>query len=201
MHAIETRTYKSGTISFYHDDDPPNPRTEWDNLGTMLCKHPRYILGDRARHDPEPTAEDIHTVAKKRNVLWVNLYLLDHSGLRLSCNVHDAYTPYMGWDTSRIGIAYVTLGRLRKEFGRKMSATELRKKGMEILHSEVETYDQYLSGQVYGYVARNAAGDEVGSCWGFFGWDYLKTEALEQAQAELDAAETDTQEALASCPI
>lgn len=29
-----------------HDDEPINPRTEYDNLGTMVCWHSRYVLGD-----------------------------------------------------------------------------------------------------------------------------------------------------------
>ena len=201
MRAIETRTYKSGTISFYHDEEAPNPRTEWDNLSTMLCKHPRYILGDRKRGDPEPTTTEVESIERKRNVISVRLYLLDHSGLRLSCDASAVRAYYGGWDTSWVGIAYITVGRMRKEFGKKLSSQALREKAVEVLQSEVETYDQYLSGQVYGYVARNAAGDEVGSCWGIFGWDYLTTEMLEAARAELDTAETDVQEAISTCPI
>lgn len=29
------------------DDDPPNPRSEWENFGTMVCFHRRYDLGDK----------------------------------------------------------------------------------------------------------------------------------------------------------
>ena len=200
MHAIETVPYKSGTISFYQDEDAQDPRVECDNVSTMLCKHPRYILGDRRRGDPEPTAEEMLAITRKKNVVYVNLYLLDHSGLRLSCHASQVQA-YGGWDTSHVGIAYITIGRLRKEYGRKLSRADLRKKGMEILQAEVETYDQYLSGQVYGYIARNAAGDHVGSCWGIYGWDYLTADMLEEARAELDTAEADTQEALSTCPI
>ena len=201
MRAIEILDYKSGTISFYQDEDPPNPRTEYDNICTMLCKHPRYILGDRERGYPEPTHEEVTAIERKRNVISVRLYLLDHSGLRLSCSAAAMSAYYGGWDTSWVGIAYVTVGRLRKEFGRAIPQADLRTKALEILRQEVETYDQYLSGQVYGYVARNASGDDCGSCWGIFGWNYLTTDMLKEAQAELDTAEADTQEALSSCPI
>ena len=38
--------YKGFTISILQDAFPANPRTEWENIGTMICSHPRYELGD-----------------------------------------------------------------------------------------------------------------------------------------------------------
>ncbi len=29
------------------EDNAQNPRTEWDNLGTMVCFHRSYSLGDK----------------------------------------------------------------------------------------------------------------------------------------------------------
>ena len=40
---------------------------------------------------------------------------------------------------------------------------------MQYLQSEVRVYDKYLTGDVYGYVVENEAGETVESCWGFFG--------------------------------
>jgi len=35
------------TLKIVHDAiDAPNPRVDWDNLGTMACFHKRYSLGD-----------------------------------------------------------------------------------------------------------------------------------------------------------
>src|SRR6187402_3409459 len=36
------------TLEIISDDDPMSPR-EWDNIGTMVCFHKRYTLGDK--HD------------------------------------------------------------------------------------------------------------------------------------------------------
>jgi hypothetical protein len=70
------------------------------------------------------------------------------------------------------------------------------------LEAEVKTLDQYLSGEVYGYVVRGPNGEDVSdlgateldSCWGFFDehpYEYLKGEASEAAEciAEQIAAE------------
>ena len=47
---METYKLKSGnTLSIEQDSDPTNPRTEYDNLGTMVCFHKRYSFGDK--HD------------------------------------------------------------------------------------------------------------------------------------------------------
>lgn len=42
---FHTEEYRGATIKLYQDLDPTSPR-ECDNLGTMVCWHRRYILGD-----------------------------------------------------------------------------------------------------------------------------------------------------------
>lgn len=45
--AIETYEHLGYTIEIHTDDDPLNPRKEWDQAGTMVCWHRRYGLGDK----------------------------------------------------------------------------------------------------------------------------------------------------------
>lgn len=40
-------TQKPYTLFVIPDDDPMNPREEYDNFGTMVCFHRRYTLGDK----------------------------------------------------------------------------------------------------------------------------------------------------------
>lgn len=72
---------------------------------------------------------------------------------------------------------------MRKEFGVKRLTKEHRIKARKILQQEVETYNDYVSGNVYGYTITQDGGDELDldSCWGFFGdyKEYLMTEARE----------------------
>lgn len=42
-----TEEYRGFNINWYYDNDPQNPRTDWDNLGHMICWHRRYNLGDK----------------------------------------------------------------------------------------------------------------------------------------------------------
>ena len=39
-------------VRIKRDDYPQNPR-EWDNLGTMVCGHRRYCLGDEQAQNTE----------------------------------------------------------------------------------------------------------------------------------------------------
>jgi len=67
-----------------------------------------------------------------------------------------------------------------KEYGREMEAEVIEK----YLNSEVETYDQYLTGDVWGYTIYEIETcdkgheheNEVDSCWGFFGHDECEKE-------------------------
>ena len=51
----------------------------------------------------------------------------------------------------------------------------------EVLRTEVEQYDLYLTGQVYGYEIEDADGDEEESCWGFLGEEYAEQSARDAA--------------------
>lgn len=42
-------------LQVMHDDEPMNPREDYDNFGNMVCWHRRYNLGDK--HDYEDTNE------------------------------------------------------------------------------------------------------------------------------------------------
>ena len=46
--------------------------------------------------------------------------------------------------------------------------TEIREKAENLLRTEVETYDQYLRGECYGFQLYED-GEEIDSCWGFLG--------------------------------
>ena len=49
------------------------------------------------------------------------------------------------------------------------------------LNGEVETYDQYLTGDIYGFKEVDSEGNEVDSCWGFYG-DFETSGIIEEAK-------------------
>lgn len=158
---IENQNYRGYDFEVHTDEDPMDPRKDWDNLGTMTCWHRRYVLGD-AQWDEEQARAVKRAEAGGGLVSPVFIY--DHSGITI--NTTGFSCP---WDSGKVGYIYVTGKRIRQWFGWKRITEARRKRAWETLISEVNTYDQYLTGQVYGFVIPDM--DE--SCWGFYGKDYM----------------------------
>jgi len=175
----ETTTFGNYRIRVMADDQPESPR-EWDNLGTMVCWHGRYNLGDvngaREYESPEAALKEIG------DAIILPLYLYDHSGITM--NTTGFSCP---WDSGQVGFIYVTLDKVRKEYGWKKITKKRREQIEKYLTGEVETYDTYLRGDVYGFnITRNDEdGEEVDidSCWGFYGYDdpYMTEEVIKGA--------------------
>ena len=230
------------------DMDGLGPR-DWDNLGTMVCWHSRYDLGDEQRRDDvndwlrelacslNPTLEErllyweegngwtqlynkasepmaavaacdnkvrdlIMAVIDKHTVM-LPLYLYDHGGITM--NVGGYCFPC---DSVQVGFIYATRDTILKEYSAKKLTKELRAKAERILRSEVETYAQFLEGDVYGYVIYEIDeecdcdplpwndypmcdctlhAEVVDSCWGYYGSET----ALEEGREALRFYEED----------
>lgn len=199
-------------IRVYADDYPDDPRA-WDNVGTMACWHGRYSLGDeqpkvspseytyalaRAVDDTLPEWDDATDadVQRGREVfdaqyLHLPLYLYDHSGLTMRT------TPFScPWDSGQVGFIYVSRAKAAEEWG----ANYIDVRVLAGLLREVETYDQYLMGDVYGFEIEEAESFEkkslktgvteevdewrdYDSCGGFYGSDPEKNGMLDHVEA------------------
>jgi len=171
MNEVMRATIGAERVTIYYEDQPESPR-EWDNLGHMICFHRRYNLGDK--HDM--TVEELKELVRREDVIALPLYLYDHSGLRIATST--ARMVDVQWDVSMVGYIYVTLEDIRKCFNKKRVSKKLRNRVRTYLNGEVETYDQYLMGDVYGFVhekkvvcecCNNVEYEHLNSCWGFYG--------------------------------
>ena len=181
----DTTEFGEYTIEVSHDDMAESPR-EWDNLGTMICWHSRYNLGDYRENDYRDPDHFFHAIsglyedeysdylddeqiqkcreaAYHKNII-LPLFLYDHSGITMSTSGFSC-----PWDSGQVGYIYISLERVRKEYGWKRITKKRREQIEKYLTGEVETYDHYLTGSVYGYnIERD--GEHVDSCWGYFGY-------------------------------
>lgn len=170
MDVFESYEHNKLTVEIINDTDPLNPREDWDNAGVMICSHRRYTLGDE-QFDPEyfeGWADLEKHLRKERNaVIVLPLGLYDHSGITMYVgDTHDY------WDGGQVGFIYIDKETVDKEWGGDLEKAE------QCLRGEVQTYNQYLTGDVWGYRIINPKNDEeVDSCWGFFGLEYAKEEA------------------------
>jgi hypothetical protein len=177
-HTNETRN-GNFIVRTYQEDSPESPRS-WDNLGTMVCFHNRYNLGDKHDYnsnDYNGWDEMEKDIIKRENVgVILPLYLYDHSGITMnttgfSCN----------WDSGRVGFIFISKQKMLQEYGGKIVTQKLKDRVEGYLKSEVETYDQYLTGDVYGYRVfkeENGEEEELDSCWGFYGEDTCMEEGV-----------------------
>ena len=171
-----------------HDEGP----RDWDNLGTMVCFHRNYDLGDTGgqRRKPKkgipsfPTPDDLTEFLEElgSEVVKLPLILYDHSGLWMSTGRQWPFN--CPWDTSMLGYIYVAHEKIAKEYGDANKKNIA--KATECLQSEVETYSQFISGAVYGYIVEDAAGEHLDSCWGYYGHDYEENGLLEAARSHID---------------
>jgi hypothetical protein len=189
-------------INIHPDSDAESPR-EWCNSGTMVCFHSRYDLGDeQPRCSPDEWlqnladelvnfktyAEDIPDEHIKRVIdkhvcviLPLNLY--DHSGIRMRTGPFSC-----PWDSGQVGWIYVTWEKARKEW--TGTDDEIREKAERCLEAEVEVYDDYISGNVYGFVVEKYDEEcdewvDSDSCWGFFGDDPKKNGMMEHWDSDV----------------
>ena len=161
------------TVKVVQDIEPETPRA-WDNFGHMICFHRRYNLGDK--HNM--SVEEVQDLMKDKNVFYLNLYLYDHSGITMSTGSFN--DP---WDSGQVGIIYVTKDEVREEYGKKVISAKLKKQVYEMLESEVKTYDNYLTGEVYGFVVEDEDENHIDSCYGFYGEvDYCLSEGIFNAE-------------------
>lgn len=189
---IEKEEYKGYTIKIYPDFDPLNPREMDDYLmGTMVCFHRRYELGDKhdLNSDNFSSWDEIaeYLVKEEKAILIYPLYLYDHSGLRMKIGSFYGLLPqgHAEFDSGQVGFIYTTKQRIRDMYGIKHVTKEKLAQADKELHGEVETYDAYISGQVYGYYIEDAEGDHVDSCWGYYGYEGYQ-EAMKRAKDIID---------------
>ena len=188
---IYEEAYQGHIIKIYHDPDAESPRA-WSNLGTLICWHRRYRLGDSHEFEsPKAFPRDLADVSDhsdlsmehlrdraERKAILLPVFLYDHSGLAM--HTIGFHCP---WDSGQVGFVYVTLEAVREEFGAKRVTKALREKAEDILRGEIVSYDAYLGGRVYGYVIERD-GEEVEACWGFLG--HYELDCLSEARAFVD---------------
>lgn len=181
MHAIHEEKHTGCTIKIYQDEDSSNPMKEWDVFGKLICFHKNYDLGHA--HKFSTPDEALEHFEETEAHYWP-LYLMDHSGLSISMSKRQfQMCDSAGWDWGQVGWVYVTKDEILKEFSRKKITPKLMEKVYECIESTVNVYDQYLRGDVYGYVVKSEFSEQEESCWGFYGFDFCVEEAKNIAES------------------
>ena len=189
----------TGAAYVLEDDDTEGEGLRYTDVLAMLEEH-RDEASDDAGAPPEPgeapDAQQVYDATLERaqagydyvrNANWDSehrlnpgiaiirpLHLYDHSGITISAGAFSC-----AWDSGQVGWQYVTEDALAREWSGDREAA------LRYMDAALQTYDDYLTGNTYGYVAeRGVLGTTTyadgsteptirwefeDSCWGFFG--------------------------------
>lgn len=148
------------SISIVQDEYAPNPRDAFDNLSRFYCpSSSRYISGGTT--DLEISE------------------LYDSDNLRREIRaLKRAGAVVVEFENPHIGTCYAVITREQviNEYGDD-SRTSLYH-ARQCAKGEIEEWLHFVNDEVYGYVITNdETGEEVSSCWGYYGYDYCMEEA------------------------
>lgn len=198
---IEKGDYKGYVIKLIRDTGAINPRDkDFDEgiISHMVCFHKRYDLGDKNEHESDEFNgwDDIkqHLTKKHDAFIILPLYLYDHSGITMR-----TYSFNDHWDAGQVGFIYITKEAIKKNMGRPnptnknphafTSIKHINKADQEritkSLIGEVQVYDDYLTGNVCGFIVEDEEGECVDSCWGYYGREGVK-DAIAEAKNVID---------------
>ena len=149
------------TLHIEPDCYPPDPRKDYDHLGTMLCWHRHYSFGDQNEYK---NPKDFYESKEAKNI-YVSLpvYMLDHSGTYFSTTGFSDVDPDR-WDWGQLGIIYCTEESAKKWFGYLPDKETLKAQ----LNNEVELYNDYMNGAWFAFYIEGKDGEIEDSCGGFF---------------------------------
>jgi hypothetical protein len=202
MEPYETFQVGGMIVEIHYDTDAGehcDPR-QGDNLCTILHWHRRYQLGDGSIEEHSQHREamdrggfkllDRYLRLVERALIVVPLGLIDHSGISMYVGGGAHMADPGGWDSGTVGYAYVTEEQLTKLCGDGQKYRE-HDWLYEQVKGEVQVYDQYLRGEVYGFVIKDPDGEIVESCWGFLGDPEAEGGLISEAKSEAEAYERD----------
>jgi hypothetical protein len=148
---------------------------------------------DAGRDDPFNYAERLISArieklvdnAVRDGYVILPLFLYDHSGITMS--VGGFSCP---WDSGQVGWIVCDKETIEKEWNGDRDLAE------KCLIAEVATYDDYLTGNVYGFIVEereevegvdwcdDEGWEDVDSCWGFYGYDVRKNGMADHLESE-----------------
>ena len=207
------------TMVCWHSRHSLGDNHDYDGIEDFFQDLCKKVLGKDYEETEDLFWRNMFKMLEESNLIYIKpLNLYEHSGMTISTS--NAYPYNDRWDSSPVGFAYVTKQTVFKECGGipvrdengEYMMVEHKHEGHPSTYSvktipltdenwkeraemavddEVETYDYYLRGEVYGYTLEEKVHykdetrcphcneiikvdeyddwEEVDSCWGFYG--------------------------------
>lgn len=207
---FHTEEYKDCTIRIVQDEHREDPRTDFDHLGTMIPwdnERRGYVCKDMNDYDRESflrglAANQLAVRAKLVGKEYSDYAVEDDDPdymnlpdtedlVEMACadNVILPYDYYSGsqggvregdWERST-GYIYIPMDVARANW--TGTDDEVRKQAEACLRAELKELDNWVNGNVAGWIAEDPDGKHIDSCWGYYPdeypkeWDYPISEA------------------------
>lgn len=198
---VERLEYPEGwSVEIHSDDDPGNPFTECDGMPLIimhkkaeghfgwatdedLCKllddtldRARYIGQCATTHKGKRMAYVLQTFMRRATIYHdvaalIPFSAIEHSGVAVYLGSHDHPHDPGGWDSGWVGFVLVTKTQWREWQGLGPDDPIDADRVRESIVESFKGFAAYVSGDCYGYVVNDPEGNEVESCWGYYGWD------------------------------
>jgi hypothetical protein len=191
-------------VKVVYDEDSVNPRDDSDCwVGTLLTWHRKYDWSDECDERSSDPFDTMIRLVQKRDRFFnaddekwdcfvgdalrhevqrlmekyyvtVPVFMYEHSGVSLSTAPFSCI-----WDSGQIGFIFADkLDRMLENTATEWT-DDLQKKTIGLLESEINILDQYVSGQVYGFICEETEEEEPderdwdysAECYGFYGDD------------------------------
>jgi hypothetical protein len=168
MQPDKTFVHQGVTVNIYQDTDAESPNGWGDENLFLVSGHRDFYV----MPPPDRQREDWETIYERyRGTHWVfRIEAYIHSGVRLAFSRTGNF-PDRQWDVSQVGAIFAAKSEWR-----------LSKSALKAATYHLEAWNQYLGGEVYGYVV-DEDGPNEDSCWGFYGLEYCEQQAKEVAES------------------
>jgi len=162
--------HKGYRIRICQDSSPQSPECWGDDQQFLVYDHRDFYV-HRAGFSPQEVYVAWKQGRKFKGYHAFPVYAYIHSGVSLSLGKSE-YPFTDPWDVSFKGFALIR-----------------QAKGQKMAEGLIESWNAYLSGNVYGYQVVDAMGEEMDSCWGFYGNEqgFGSSGVVEEAMALIDA--------------
>jgi hypothetical protein len=175
-------------VEIDQDYDPMSPRDD-DSPGcglVMWGQHysfPNDAGIDIGSYPAGWTSIELELLGRDDVLHTEPIWVYDHSGIAFKTGART-YPFDCRWDSAQCGVAYVTAKMWADTQGSEWTGSDEQvEQAKRLIAGDVETYGQYVSGDVYCYAIIDPAdGETVDSCSGYYGWEAVTEAAKEAAE-------------------
>lgn len=180
----ETKNGFTATVEYDPHGYTESPR-EYEE-STMFGFHRNVISPDTP---PSDDPQEARAIAESRENICLPVWMYDH-GARIykAAQENPFHCP---WDSGLFGFIYVSRADARKWYGVKRLTEKNRLWVLDDLKKQVETYSQWANGETFRWEIKDADGDVIDSCGGYYDEGEAESDALgsltSYAESELAA--------------